>query len=999
MDRNHELSHRNSFISRNSRGGVVASAAYLAREGRTEFDPETGEAFKRFDYSGVSHHAAYAARREAFGGHDDLAFVEVRLPPGAPAWARDGQRLWNALEAQENAWADRYYRRRPELAEKHKSTARLAMKGHISLARGLDREAAIEAAREIIDRKFVARGQAVEWALHWKEGQPHLHYVASARVMTDEGFGKQARWTAANGREYAVVHLPKAALGEWAKETREIAAEAQNRMLAERGISRRVEHLSFAARGLDVLPGVHAGPGKERAAAETINTERRSENARRAVEKPAEFVRSIFANDAVLSEAAIKNSIFQRVEGDEIEFEAAWRAIQPEIVGLGDDVSGRAVFTSHEYQDAEAELLRHGAALTSRRSPAVSGLADAIASYEVERGFALNTEQRNALRHVVGEGDMALVVGRAGTGKTTIMEVARHAWQADGRRVRGFATAAIAADNLQREAGIESTTIAKFLHNYRRVEEARAVLADASAGRGARRRARFTVDALASELTRSGDVLVIDEAGMIGTRELRDVLARAEAAGAKVVMIGDHEQLSSVSAGQAFRALHEQHGAAVLADIRRQREAGDRAASIALTEGRVAEALEHYRSKGAVRFADTRAEAQRQMVAAYLAARDVHGAAKVTMTAVRNADVIDLNAAVRGELRERGELGVEAEIAGRSLAVDDEIVFLENTRSVGVMNGTRARVTAIVRDDDGEAVGFTARKRDGRVVVIDYRTDKTAPWAHGYATTVHKAQGQTVEWAGHYAAAESRSAALVALTRHRGEAVIFADRETYAADFADLAREVSRDRRQELAADYSVSPNREPARERVTRYLEVCRGYAATMAEAGEVADRAGESIFNTEKWEHARELAAERRSLACELAAKWDDHRTFARQAGVRRTDIEQIADPSRRVYAEVEIEARARVREFAPLAAEARDRWNQIKATHPGAASREHPRFAEYDDVRQRRDAAAVPIAADRRLHAQFARDAGITWTSIQSQAAAHVERQAEAECVAAA
>ncbi|MBF0393273.1 MAG: AAA family ATPase, partial [Alphaproteobacteria bacterium] len=990
MDRNHELSHHNSFIARNSRGGVVASAAYVSRSERTEFDPETGEAFKRWDYSGVSHHAAYAARREAFGAHDDLAFSEVRLPAGAPAWASDGKRLWNGLEAQENAWADRYYRRSPELAEKHKAGARLAMKGHISLAKDLDREAAIAAAREIIDRKFVSRGQAVEWALHWKEGQPHLHYVASARVMTAEGFGKQARWTAANGRDYAIVHLPKAALGEWARETREIAAEVQNRLLSERGTERRVEYRSFADRGLNQLPMAHEGVGHEKAEIAAINSHRCEANSRLAVDDPKSFVADLFSNAAVMDEARIKAEIFRQVQGSETEFEAAWQAIRPALVSLGEDVAGRAMYTSAEYRQAEDDLAKTAGALAQGAGRRATGLDDAIRQYQAERGFELNGEQRNALRHATGQGDLALIVGRAGTGKTTIMEVARRTFEADGRKVRGFATAAVAADNLEREAGIESTTIAGFLFNYRLAAEARATLADPTTSLHDRKSARRTLDRVTSQFAQAGEVLVIDEAGMVGTREMRDFLAHAHEAGAKVVLVGDHAQLSSVSAGQAFRLLRDTHGAAVLADIRRQRD-GDRAASIALTEGRVAEALAHYRDQGAIRFSATADQAFDAMAEAYLVNRAKYGAQQVLMTAVRNVDVAEINQRVRARLKARGELADNAMIGDKELAIGEQIVFLKNKKKIGVLNGMRVEITAIRRDRNGTATGFVAQRHDGAQIVI--QNASALRWTYSYAITVHKSQGQGVKSAGHFAKAESLSAALVAFTRHTEHLEIFADRETYQDDLAGMSRDMSRERNQELVADYTVSDAREPARARIARYADVCRSYAAAMADAAAQADQTGDSIFKTEKWEHARLFQGERQALALDIAAAWEDHRVFARQAGVRRVDVDAVADPSKKVLSDNEVAARGEMQAFAPLVEQSRDLWNEIKATHAGARSREHPRFAEYEALRCARDAAANSIAADRRLYAQFAREAGITWTSIQKQAEAHTERLAEA------
>ena len=126
----------------------------------------------------------------------------------------------------------------------------------------------------------------------------------------------------------------------------------------------------------------------------------------------------------------------------------------------------------------------------------------------------------------------AIVVGYAGTGKSAMLGVAREAWEAAGYEVRGVALSGIAAENLESGSGIASRTIASMEHGW---------------GQG-------------RDLLTARDVLVIDEAGMVGTRQLERVLSHAAEAGAKVVLVGDPKQLQSIEAGAAFRSIHERHG-------------------------------------------------------------------------------------------------------------------------------------------------------------------------------------------------------------------------------------------------------------------------------------------------------------------------------------------------------------------------------------------------------------------------------------------------------
>ena len=159
-------------------------------------------------------------------------------------------------------------------------------------------------------------------------------------------------------------------------------------------------------------------------------------------------------------------------------------------------------------------------------------------------GLVLSGEQADALAHVTDGRDLGVVVGHAGTGKSAMLGVAREAWEAAGYEVRGVALSGIAAENLESGSGIASRTIASMEHGWQQ-------------GR---------------DLLTSRDVLVIDEAGMVGTRQLERVLSHAAEAGAKVVLVGDLQQLQAIEAGAAFRSIHERHGGAEIGEVRRQRE-------------------------------------------------------------------------------------------------------------------------------------------------------------------------------------------------------------------------------------------------------------------------------------------------------------------------------------------------------------------------------------------------------------------------------------------
>ncbi|RUV65758.1 Dtr system oriT relaxase, partial [Mesorhizobium sp. M5C.F.Cr.IN.023.01.1.1] len=144
----------------------------------------------------------------------------------------------------------------------------------------------------------------------------------------------------------------------------------------------------------------------------------------------------------------------------------------------------------------------------------------------------LSAEQRAAIEHVAKPGAIAAVVGRAGAGKTTMMKAAREAWELAGYRVVGAALAGKAAEGLEKEAGIPSRTLASWELRWKE-------------GR----------DAL-DEKT----VFVLDEAGMVASKQMALFVEATVHAGAKLVLVGDAEQLQPIEAGAAFRAIVERIG-------------------------------------------------------------------------------------------------------------------------------------------------------------------------------------------------------------------------------------------------------------------------------------------------------------------------------------------------------------------------------------------------------------------------------------------------------
>jgi conjugative relaxase-like TrwC/TraI family protein len=339
----------------------------------------------------------------------------------------------------------------------------------------------------------------------------------------------------------------------------------------------------------------------------------------------------------------------------------------------------------------------------------------------VQRAMAgrstLGTDQRAMVERLCLAGErVAVVVGKAGTGKTFALTVAREAWHASDRAVLGVAVARRAANQLQVDAGIASTSVAALLTDLDRP------------GGG----------------LPAGAVLVVDEAGMIATRQLAKLLEAVESADGKLALVGDHRQLPELEAGGTFRALVRRGLAIELTENRRQREAWERHALDQLRDGDPENAIAAYVAHDRVHIHDLPERTRQRLVGDWFAAgADVDA----MMIAQRRSDVSDLNRSARQLLQAAGQLGAdELHVGALSFAVGDRVVIKRNDVRLGVTNGERGTVVAIDRD----AQRLLVRLGDTAIALRrDFLSTPTIhsepPLTHGYAITCHIDQGLTVD--------------------------------------------------------------------------------------------------------------------------------------------------------------------------------------------------------------------------------------------------------------
>ncbi|QIB38295.1 Ti-type conjugative transfer relaxase TraA [Rhizobium oryzihabitans] len=732
-------------------------------------------------------------RVQDFSSKRGVVHSEIMLPEGAPEHLGDRERLWNDVEAFEV-----------------RKDAQLAREVEFAIPREMTQAQGIELARDFAQAEFVDQGMIADLNVHSDIGEdgmpkPHAHVMLTMREVDEDGFGKKVRdWNRTEMME------------RW----RERWAEHVNERLAELDIDARIDHRSLEAQGIGLEPQSQIGAPAQRIEGEGIEAADRADmhreiarnNGVRIIADPSVALDAITHQQSTFTRRDMAKFAHRHSDGID-QFNEVMGAMRgsPDLVELGQDDRGEDRFTTRDMIEAEQRLHRAAELMAEREHDEVNDAdREAALARAEQRGLVLSGEQADALSHVTDGCDLGIVVGYAGTGKSAMLGVAREAWEAAGYEVRGVALSGIAAENLESGSGISSRTIASMEHGW----------------------------ANGRDMLTSRDVLVIDEAGMVGTRQMERVLSHAAEAGAKVVLVGDPQQLQSIEAGAAFRSIHERHGGVEIHEVRRQREDWQRDATRDLATGRIGDAISAYDRHDMMHESQTREQARDDLIDRWDRDRQAAPDANRIILTHTNAEVRELNEAARDRMRDAGDLGEDVrmtvERGERSFATGDRVMFLQNERGLGVKNGTLGTIERVsgqsmsVRADDGRSVSFDLK---------DYnRID------HGYAATIHKAQGMTVDRT-HVLATPGMDAhgSYVALSRHRDGMDLHYGRDDFATQ-DKLVNTLSRDRAKDMATDY------EPAQDYAERRGIISHAHDAAVEQVharNNAVDRTGDIIFS----------------------------------------------------------------------------------------------------------------------------------------------------------
>ncbi len=739
------------IIKRSDGRSAVKAAAY--RHATKMFDENLGETHNYSSKQNVIH-------------------CEVIVPDNAPSWAKSiasssEEDFEKTHLASETLW------NKVEHSEKRKD-AQLAREFEFSLPIELNETQNLCLARAFIKDQFVEKGMIADFAIHWEDGNPHVHVMLSMRELVQEGFGLKVReW---NSKEFL-----NSLRAEW--------ANYANLNLKMFGFETKIDHRSFVDQGVDLQPSIHEGIGTKNMNERGIELERvamnkeiRSQNYAHIHENPEallhkvaqtqerfhahhlayeihkylpekveiskaeidQLVRNLESKYAVFSERDIQKTIHEKAESHE-EFLNLFAKVKAHehLINLGVGEDGRNHYTTIYRFKQEAKMLDQAEKLSLKSSHVVN---QKLVEQKIAK-YGLNNSQNKALRAIVLGGYLSLVVGKAGTGKTYMMKVAKDIWEASGFKVHGVSLSGIAAEGLENDAGISSHTLHAFKYRLDR--------------------GYLKLDA--------NDIVVMDEAGMTDSDDMAILVNAISKAGAKLSVIGDLEQTQSLGAGSGLKSLMSTVDFVEMDEILRQKIEAHRIATGNLSNGQTGRALDYYHQAGHIHFSEDKIQSSQDLVSRWASDLSLENLQNRIILAHQNKSVAELNLLAREEIVKQGWIRDPKifKLDGRALevGVNERLLFLKNNKPLGVRNGSFGSVTAVsgnqisVRLDNGKAIQFSAKEYEH--------------FTYGYAATVHKTQGVTkdqvfVQVDGY---GWDRHLAYVALSRHKSDVQVFVSKE------------------------------------------------------------------------------------------------------------------------------------------------------------------------------------------------------------------------------
>ncbi|MCL6230283.1 Ti-type conjugative transfer relaxase TraA [Bartonella bilalgolemii] len=759
--------------------------------------------------------AAYRHRTRMFdeleGSHThkydkdkDLVHSEMNFSEDSKEWIMQQLRYFNTNEKKsEWLWNT--------VQNNERVNGQLAREIVIALPLELSKDQNISLVRDFINENFTSHNLVSDWVYHNKEGNPHVHIMHTLRPVTKNGFGskkiavlnedgsiKKSLVTIhdkkgnAVRKEERIVYENVIGYKDAMKKLRNSWGELATKHLSLSGHDIKVDMRSYEERGLSIKPTIHLGQSahamKEKGLisdAVQANEKIKQKSAKKIKENPDEVLKLISFEKSTFSRRDFAK-IINRYVDDINDFNDIMMRLEKSdnLIKIKDHSNPNGtIYSTKEIIKTEYDMARSVVSLAQTTGHGVQSnkVFEAIKFIENKdrsHPFKFAEEQILAVQHITENNGVAAIVGYAGAGKSTLLEAANVAWTNDGKRVFGAALAGKAAEGLEKSSGIKSKTLSAWELAWKNKKEQ----------------------------LRVGDVFVIDEAGMVSSKQLSRFVQKVEKVGAKIVLIGDPMQLQPIEAGAAFRAVVDHIGYVELSHIRRQKEKWGQEASRHFARGQVKEALDNYKKRGFIHETKTHQQAISSIVKDWMDVRKKIEKKSVEkgkplngdelfILAHTNAAVKKLNKEIRIVLKNSHFLKPEDVASAvnfdtmrgsREFVINDRIIFLENAMfeekfapELGkqkVKNGMLGTVLS-TQNKKGQPI-LKVRLDTGQEVIFSNETYQNID--HGYAATIHKSQGVTVDNVFVLASPSmDQHLSYVAMSRHRYQSHLYVAEEDF----------------------------------------------------------------------------------------------------------------------------------------------------------------------------------------------------------------------------
>ena len=634
----------------------------------------------------------------------EVTYKEILLPVGANAKYQDRKTLWNYVEAFET-------RKNSQIAKE----IVIALPNNIEIS-DYDR---IALAKQFADKYFVSKGIVADICIHSKNNNPHAHILLTTRRLIGDKFSR----TKARDLDPSVRFKKVQENDAWGEKWRKM----QNQYFKDKGLDIQVDSNG-------IISQIHVGPSMKKGS-RFLSLFKFNHN-----EEIKNYNKNIIYNDSKTlinhlvsqKEYFTYNDLYSFIKkhadsDDDAQKIFTKTKLSSELVKTGINRKNQELFTSKSRIKLEDKMIKLASEIKSKNKFSVRKRLIKKSCLK----HNLSQEQTDAVYHITRDSNLSLVVGRAGTGKSYSLRVAKELWDKKGYKTYGTSISGKAAEELQKSSNINSRTIHSFL---------------------------YSLDKNYIKLDKKS-VVVMDEAGMTDLPSMFKVIDKVYSAKAKLVLVGDPQQLQPIGVGLPFESLIKTFNVADINIVKRQQIKWQQKATELLSRGFTDKALKKYYNNGHVVLSEKPIDI---LLDKFVSVYDKTTKMPLVLT-YTNKDVDIINSTIRDYLIRNKKLGdgyiFETHKGNKAFCIGDKIICLENDSTSGIKNGT----IGIIQKIDNKILYL---KSDDKTFKIDL--DKYKKFDYGYGVTIHKSQGMTVNDSIFYVNENNLNKNLiyVALSRH-----------------------------------------------------------------------------------------------------------------------------------------------------------------------------------------------------------------------------------------